>query len=273
MQLGGGGPNHNPWDTTLFDAGADAIYKTYAELHMQLNPLLWTLAQRAARDGTPVTVPARFATGCACDDATFLLGDDLAIAPVIEAGATTRTVVLPVGEWMDLVSGAIVASDGATPFTVPAPLAVLPRWQRVGTITPMFARAADTLLPATAPGVTSYADPAFGRELRLVYAPGNMPLERPFSFALHDGAQVSALARETLLVSRGTEYSVFTVDIDARQLPAPFSAPIAISFDGVDLAQVADVTTCGAPGCFAFQPGRLQARVFATSKPAMIAIR
>ena len=38
MQLGGGGKSHNPWDTTLFDPGADVIYKTYADVHMQLNP-------------------------------------------------------------------------------------------------------------------------------------------------------------------------------------------------------------------------------------------
>lgn len=275
MQLGGGGKSHNPWDAALFDPAAEAIYRRFAQLHIQLNPLLWTLAQRAARDGTPVTTPASFATGCQCDDATFLLGDNIVVAPVIEPGATTRTVVLPIGEWMDSTTGEIVVGDGVTSRTVPAPLGELPRWQRRGTLTPMFARAADTVLPATAPGVTSYADPAFGRELRLVYAPGPVALEGVFELALHDGARAVGLSTTTIAVAAGSEYSVFTLDVDARHLEAPLSAPAAVAFRGVDLAAVGDETVCGAPGCFRFDAAtkRLLVRVFATTTLENIEIR
>lgn len=52
-------------DSSRIDADTGAGYRTYAELHMQLNPLLWTLALQAGRDGTPVTRPAKFMYDCA----------------------------------------------------------------------------------------------------------------------------------------------------------------------------------------------------------------
>lgn len=260
MQLGGGGKSHNPWDTTLFDAGADVTYKVYADIHMQLNPLLWTLANQASADGTPVTRPCRFMfPDAGCDDLMFLLGDDILVAPVIVEGATTREVALPPGEWIDLNTGELVTGGGAA-ITVPAPLGTIPRWQRAGSLIPMFARAADTMLPATAAGVTSYTDPLLGRELRLVYTPSTVAA----TTTLHDGASANGEGT-TIAVTGGTEYKVFTLDVDARGLTGAFAAPTAITVDGGALTEVADVTTCNAPGCFSFDDvtKRLQVRVFA----------
>ncbi len=219
MQLGGGGTSHDPWDTTLFDPGADLIYKTYAELHMQLNPLLWTLAQKAGVDGTPATRPAKFVYDCACDDAMFLLGDDLLVAPVFTAGATTRSVVLPPGAWIDRTTGVKTIANGSDPITVPAPLAALPIWYREGAIISMFARIADTLLPATAPGVTSYADPALRRELHCVHAPSTGPRLG----TVHDGAALETNGTQLRVVG-GSQYTVLTVDIDGRGQPPAFSS-------------------------------------------------
>lgn len=257
MQLGGGGKSHNPWDATLFDASATAIYKTYADLHMQLNPLLWTLALQAGEDGTPVTRPARFMYDCACDDAMFLLGDDLLAAPVIEPGATTRTVVLPPGTWLDRATGAYVRGDG-NPITVPAPLERMPLWQRAGSIVPTFAVYADTLLPATAPNVTSYADPRLGRELRASYAASD-----PGELTLHDGTYFNA-AVGTVAITGGTQYTVITLDIDARSLRAPFSAPTGATLNNVALPEAADLPNCAAPGCWRFDAANkhLEVRVF-----------
>lgn len=263
MQLGGGGKSHDPWDTTQFAAGADLIYKTYAELHMQLNPLLWTLAQRAGQDGTPATRPARFMYDCACDDATFLLGDDLLVAPVVTAGATTRTVVLPPGAWIDRATGVQTIANGRDPITVPAPLDTLPIWYRAGAIVPMFARNADTLLPATAAGVTSYADPAYGSELRFVYAPSSVAS----AATVHDGAALDANQTQ-LRVTGGTQYAVFTLDVDGRNQTGAFGATTGVSSDGTDLPVVADdlaLAACAAPGCYRFDVAtkHLQIRVFA----------
>jgi hypothetical protein len=260
MQLGGGGKSHNPWDTTLFDAGADVIYKKLADIHMQLNPLLWTLAQQAALDGTPVTRPARFVYDCECDDTMFLLGDDILVAPVTEAGATFRTVVLPPGEWYERETGVHVVGDGRRWITVAAPLDVIPTWYRAGSFVPMYARYADTMLPATAAGVTSYATPALGSELRLVYSPG--AVGNVARTNLHDGASAVGDGT-TITVTGGAEYSVFTVEVDVRYPAPPFSGTGGVSVDGIDIPLVADVTTCTAPGCWSRGSGRLEIRVFA----------
>jgi len=131
-------------------------------------------------------------------------------------------------------------------------------WYRSGSLVPMFARVADTLLPATASGVTSYADPAFGRELRLVYTPG----AQVATATLHDGAHATATGA-TIAVSGGSQYTVVTVEVDTRSAQGPLATPAAVAVDGTDLAKVADVTACVAPGCWSLTGNQLEVRVFA----------
>jgi alpha-D-xyloside xylohydrolase len=271
MQLGGAGANHNPWDTMLYQPPALAVYQEYARLHMDLNPYLWTLALAAGADGTPTTPPARFVYDCACDDAMFLLGDAILVAPVIEAGATTREVVLPPGAWRDWWSGELVTGDGATAITVPAPLTRMPIWQRDESIVPMFARPADTLVPATTPGVTSYADPAFGRELRLRIAPSSV-VDAMAERALHDGGEATVIGRtatDTMLLSYapGTEYDLVTFDVLSPTLAIASLAlvgatPLASATDEAGLL------ACPSPGCFLSEPGRLRVRLHTRDAPA-----
>jgi alpha-D-xyloside xylohydrolase len=262
MQLGGGGPSHNPWDTAQFDANAATIYKRYADLHMQLGPLLWTLALQAGIDGTPVTRPARFVYDCACDDAMFLLGDNILVAPVVKAGATSREVTLPPGTWVDRASGAVHA--GGSTITVPAPLDELPLFFQAGSIVPMFALYADTMLPATAAGVTSYADPAMGSELRLVFSPGTTTALT----TLHDGTNATANGANAAITG-GSEYHVFTLDIDARvQTDAALASPASVTVNSATVPVAASevaLRTCASPGCWFFDAAakRLQVRVFA----------
>jgi alpha-D-xyloside xylohydrolase len=262
MQLGGGGPSHNPWDTMQFDANSATIYKRYADLHMQLNPLLWTLALQAGNDGTPVTRPARFMYDCNCDDAMFLLGNDILVAPVITPGATTREVTLPPGMWVERRTGDVKA--GGSTFSVAAPLDELPLFHRAGSIVPMFALYADTIIPATAPGVTSYYDRAFGSELRLVFTPGPTTALA----TLHDGTNATANGASASITG-GSEYSIFTLDIDARaQTNNALATPTEVTVNSADVPLVASeaaLRACSAPGCWFFDVAakRLQVRVFA----------
>jgi alpha-glucosidase len=53
----------------------------------------------------------------------FLLGEELLVAPVIEQGATERSVVLPEGKWYYLGKEVL---DGGKTVVVNAPLGVLP---------------------------------------------------------------------------------------------------------------------------------------------------
>ena len=262
MQLGGGGPSHNPWDTAQFDASAAAIYKRYADLHMQLNPLLWTLALQAGKDGTPVTRPARFVYDCACDDAMFLLGEHILVAPVVTQGATTRELTLPPGLWVERRTGAVHA--GGSTISVAAPLDDLPLFFAAGSLVPMFALYADTIIPATAPGVTSYYDRAFGSELRFVFTPGVTTALT----TVHDGSSATANGASASITG-GSEYQIFTLDIDARaQTGNALATPAEVRVNSATVPLVASeaaLQACAAPGCWFFDGAakRLQIRVFA----------
>lgn len=270
MQLGGGGPSHNPWDATLFDPAALSVYRTFARLHLDLNPLIWSLAVVAGRDGTPVNRPCRFVyPEAACDDAMFLLGDDVLVAPVIEPGATTRTVVLPPGRWIDWWTGAATDGDGVTAITAAAPLDTLPLWRAANRFVPMFARAADTLEPATAPGVTSYADPAYGGELRLWITPTGPGTD----LGLHDGGHATAGSAATgygLGYQAGTEYRVITFDLDTTGTTIPhLSAPAQVAIGATPIAAVADEAALFAcpDACWLWEPAahRLRVRAHVTA--------
>ncbi len=216
MQLGGGGPSHNPWDATLYDSAiAVPIYRRYARVHMSLIPSLQTWAKRAGADGTPITVPTRFLHPDAqSDDSTFIVAESLFVAPVIEAGAETRDVVLPPGTWVDYWTGELVQADGATVFTAAAPIETIPVWQRVGKVIALYTLDADTTEPVpSASTVRSYSDPIYGRELTFRYSPDDVPAQ----FATFDGSSIEASlsggSGYSISVASGTEFSVFTIEL------------------------------------------------------------
>jgi len=276
MQLGGGG-DHDPW-STAYPAGTDATYQRYARLHMDLVPLFWDLAEQAGADGTPVVRPTRLVfPDAASDDDTFLVGDDLFVAPVVEAGATTRTVVLPPGDWIDWWTGARTTGDGQAATTAAAPQGTLPLWRAANRFLPMYARAADTLLPATAAGVTSYDDPAYGGELRLWITPTGTSTHT----TLADGTAVEGSLEGTayaIQYALGGAWRWVTFDLDARATTVGVvAAPTAVELDGQLLAAAADeagLTSCAEPGCWLWEPGarRLRIRVTgdATARPILV---
>ncbi len=262
MQLGGGGPSHNPWDDSLFDAAvALPIYRRYARLHMDLIPYLYSLAVVAATDGTPVTIPTRLVhPQAASDDATFFVGDALFVAPVIEQGATTRDVVLPPGTWVDFWTGERVEGNGTTARTVDAPLDTLPLWRRVDALLPMYAVEADTLAPATDGAVRSYLEPAFGRELRLLVTPelGGTRV------SLYDGTTATSNMdgdAHVVDVTAGDEFDIFTLDVRAT---GALDAIASVTAGGVALAEADDEAAlmgCAAPGCYLLEPASRRLRV------------
>jgi sulfoquinovosidase len=64
----------------------------------------------------------------------FFLGEDLFVAPVVQAGQTTQAVRLPVGRWVHIWSGDVVDVDraGEGAVTVDAPIGQPPAWARDG---------------------------------------------------------------------------------------------------------------------------------------------
>jgi alpha-glucosidase (family GH31 glycosyl hydrolase) len=142
------------------DEGTLNAFRQAARVHSSLLPYLYGLAAEASQTGVPLM---RFLAMEAPDDPrawqeeqSFLLGPSFLVAPVVEPGATSRTVYLPRGEWVDYWRGTLY--DGGREVTVPAPLD--------GNATPVFARGGaliplapdyDTLVPSSTLDVRTYS--------------------------------------------------------------------------------------------------------------------
>ena len=95
-------------------------------------PYIEVLAENAAETGEPIVRYMEYEfphQGLERVTNQFMLGDRYLIAPVIEKGARTREVALPLGTWKDLVSGTIY--EGGRSLTVSAEIDILPVFERI----------------------------------------------------------------------------------------------------------------------------------------------
>lgn len=117
--------NNWNWDR---DAETTAHFRRYTLIHCALRGLFSELAVEAGVSSAPLLRAMVFAYP---DDVVarglsdqFLIGDELLVAPVLQQGATTRTLYLPAGTWWDVWTGEKV--EGGQSITVPAPLGTIP---------------------------------------------------------------------------------------------------------------------------------------------------
>jgi alpha-glucosidase len=126
-------PSREPWKAAgpLVDAVRDAARQRY-----RLLPYLYTLAWAQAEDGDPLVAPVWWHTPDAAElldvDDAFLVGPDVLVAPVLEQGATARTVRLPAGTWYELASGDVATGEVTVPVTIDA----IPTFVRAGAVLP-----------------------------------------------------------------------------------------------------------------------------------------
>lgn len=126
-----------PWS---YGERVEAIARRSLEWRYRLLPYLYSVTAQCAQDGLPIVRPVLLADPAdarlhGIDDA-YLVGDALLVAPVLEPGATTRTVVLPRGTWYELDTGQAVV--GGQTVTVAAPLERLPVYVRAGAVIPLW---------------------------------------------------------------------------------------------------------------------------------------
>ncbi|MBI4638646.1 MAG: hypothetical protein HY727_20095 [Candidatus Rokubacteria bacterium] len=116
-----------------------AAFHRYAALHQRLVPYLYALAIQVVETGRPMMRPVALSSpGDARahrDEFTYLLGDDLLVAPVVEPGARWRQLFVPDGEWIDWWEGE--RYRGPDLVTVPAPVDRIPLFVRAGAILPL----------------------------------------------------------------------------------------------------------------------------------------
>lgn len=175
MQLGGGGTSHNPW---AYDPDAVRIYRGLARLHDDLTPYFIEHATRASMEGVPPVVSAGVAfpgdPASARDPESYVLGDDLFVAPVVTAGATSRMVRVPPGTWIHWWTGA--SYTGPSDATIAAPIGQPVLLAREGAVIPMNPQEVQSLVLTEGDLVVDAGDRATVR--RMAAFPGPVPSMR-----------------------------------------------------------------------------------------------
>ncbi|WP_414544043.1 TIM-barrel domain-containing protein [Nostoc sp. CCY0012] len=124
-----------PWS---FGEPTLSIVREFLHLRYRLLPYLYTLAWEATQTGHPLVRPLFWADSenqqlWGVEDA-FLLGDALLVAPIVEEGATSRTVLLPQGHWYDFWDDNLW--EGAKEVNLAAPREEIPVLVKAGSILP-----------------------------------------------------------------------------------------------------------------------------------------
>ncbi len=141
--------NHNdderdqyPWS---FGPAVAAHVRRALKLRYRLLPLIYTLSLEASSSGAPMMRPLSWHSDephLRRVDDQFLLGPHLMVAPVLLAGAISRPVHFPAGEWLPFDENGAESIQGPDFRSVAAPLDHLPIFVRAGAVLPLWPEAA-----------------------------------------------------------------------------------------------------------------------------------
>lgn len=135
-----GARQNNQNELWSFGPQAQEILTRYDRLRYRLMPYIYTLAAKTTFEGyTPMRALAfDFSSDNRALDIAdeFMFGPSLLVAPVTDAGATSREIYLPKGAaWYDFWTGQLI--PGGQTIHRDAPLSVLPLYVRAGSILPL----------------------------------------------------------------------------------------------------------------------------------------
>lgn len=102
-----------------------------AQLHLEMGEHILDLAMEASKTGEPIVQPMAMAFPNGEYEMVkdqFVLGHDIIVAPVVEKGARSRSVILPAGTWKD-ERGDVYT--GGTSVEIDVPLKRLPYFELV----------------------------------------------------------------------------------------------------------------------------------------------
>ena len=122
-------------DNEIWSFGEEAypILKKYLNRREELRPYVRMLMEKAHLDGTPLirSMWYEFPNDDVCLSIKdqYMFGDRYLVAPVLEPGVQERKVYLPAGKWKNVDSGKMLT--GSRTITVPAPLDIIPIFERV----------------------------------------------------------------------------------------------------------------------------------------------
>ena len=123
-----------------------SIVREALRLRYRLMPYIYAAFLTASETGAPVQRPLVFDhqdDPLVRDlDDEYLFGRDLLVAPVLQAGQTSRQVYLPEGDWYDWHSGE--RFNGRSFIQVPTPMEQIPVFARGGAVIPLWPEAPDS---------------------------------------------------------------------------------------------------------------------------------
>lgn len=208
-----------------FDRDEETLrhFRRYATIHTLLFPYFASRLEEAIETGIPITrhpwlVAPDHEALWSGEDWMFFVGDDLLVAPILEEGASERSVELPDGEWWPLF-GEGPAESGEEEGDVvrlqaSAPVTEIPVYVRPGSVLPLLSGPVDSMYGASSEGVTDLRDRAGEYRLGLYPdASGGATLDGV------DGLSVEAEGLPTSPSLADTP-----VELDGEALPACSSA-------------------------------------------------
>ena len=227
-----GDHQRSPIDVWL-DQGTLDAFRRAARVHASLIPYLYSVAVEASRTGLPLMrylaleVPED--PRAWQEEQSYFLGPSFLVAPVVEPGATTRTVYLPAGEWVDYWRGTMYA--GRQEVTVPAPLdgSGPPVFARAGALIPL-APEHDSLVAAEAADVRTWSG-----DLVVRVMPSGSAGVSDASFTLYDGTRLRWTGDQLEISDNATARTIElrTPDgrVTVRQVEAGLATIALIGFD------------------------------------------
>lgn len=131
-----GTARREPW---VYGEPYTSIIRKFLQLRYRLLPYIYSLAWQTQQSGAPIVRPLFWnhpqeQVLWGADDA-FLLGDNLLVAPILEAEARQRRITLPPGEWVDFWTDQ--RYPGGSEVEIPVNLETIPLLVRAGAILPL----------------------------------------------------------------------------------------------------------------------------------------
>ncbi|MBZ5667346.1 MAG: hypothetical protein LAO30_22435 [Acidobacteriia bacterium] len=227
--------NQPKWAVDLwFDSETTELFRRYAGIHMSLFPYLYSYAHQATQTGLPLIrhLMLEYPDDPMAWNAEneYLLGEKILVAPVVTPGATTRTLYLPKGSWMDYWTGKLI--EGGRLVKMPAPLDQIPILIRSGSLIPLIDPETQTLADDLAQGQYQTLD----NNLTLRVIPAAVPSDD--DFVLADGTRASVRQRDSSVEVRGQGAPL------ARQYEVVLSAtgvPARVLLSGERLERLDDI--------------------------------
>ncbi len=217
-----------PWG---YGATALSNYVTYAKLHNQLFPYIYSYAKEASVDGLPIIRPEvlmnQTDTGTFGIQHTYYFGNELLVAPMNAQDSTSRNVYLPAGNWYDYWTNAKYAGGQQITWTN-SDTTKIPLFVHESAIVPMLANVPQSLNTPNYVNNAGIATMDSGLQF-LVY-----PGASTASFNVYDGT--------TAQCAIGGTVTTFSLSSVARPMTLKIfetSSPAGVERNGIKLPALA----------------------------------